>query len=430
MPEIQLQLFHDYQWHTAASFSLLGEETVEQGFKAPGVLLYESDYVLKHRLAKNNLALSVNYPVDFDFYKNQRWPAFLLDILPTGAGRRALLNLYNQADRQAKSDWFLLNCGAISPPGNMRVLQASQQVVFNEHPGFSREEVLKCKQDFLEYARAHGAPVSGSTGAQGDAPKFLLTVDKQGNWHADGALTDEQAAQHFLVKFARGNSALDKQVLRYEAAYYRIARDLGLRVHSVMPEWEDDVLFVSRFDRALTVQGVERYGLESLCSVAGVADFGQAISLLDLCQAFFRVVDNPQVELTEFLKRDILSLALGNTDNHARNSALLKLTDGRVALSPLYDFAPMCLDPEGIVRICRWGEAERYAGEIDWLQVFALLQQKNVSFEEGLLRESLRDFSSQLQQLPSLLKQYQIDKDFIAQLQGKITQQIKGLQQL
>lgn len=47
-----------------------------------------------------------------------------------------------------------------------------------------------------------------------------------------------------------------------------------------------------------------------------------------------------------YMLRDILNLALRNTDNHGRNAAVLR-TGGQVGLSPIFDFAPMFLDPEG-----------------------------------------------------------------------------------
>jgi serine/threonine-protein kinase HipA len=63
-------------------------------------------------------------------------------------------------------------------------------------------------------------------------------------------------------------------------------------------------------------------------------------------------------------------IALRNTDNHGRNSAFLKYADGTVKLSPLYDFAPMFLDPEGIPRSSRWGkELEPIPGRPDWGKV-------------------------------------------------------------
>ena len=70
--------------------------------------------------------------------------------------------------------------------------------------------------------------------------------------------------------------------------------------------------------------------------------------------------------LLEYIKRDIVNVVMGNKDNHAWNTAVMRYEDGCVVLAPLFDFAPMYLDPEGIARVCRWeGNAEQ-AGNPDW----------------------------------------------------------------
>jgi serine/threonine-protein kinase HipA len=69
----------------------------------------------------------------------------------------------------------------------------------------------------------------------------------------------------------------------------------------------------------------------------------------------------------EYLKRDVANLALGNKDNHARNTAVQRDFNGHIALTPLYDFAPMYLHPDGIARRIRWDNND--AGQPDWARV-------------------------------------------------------------
>ena len=76
---------------------------------------------------------------------------------------------------------------------------------------------------------------------------------------------------------------------------------------------------------------------------------------------------DPQAQVLEYLKRDVANLALGNKDNHARNTALQRDFLGGVRLTPLYDFAPMYLHPDGIARRIRWEGND--AGSPDWTQV-------------------------------------------------------------
>jgi len=69
----------------------------------------------------------------------------------------------------------------------------------------------------------------------------------------------------------------------------------------------------------------------------------------------------------EYLKRDVANLALGNKDNHARNTAVQRDFESHVALTPLYDFAPMYLHPDGIARCIRWEAND--GGQPDWARV-------------------------------------------------------------
>jgi serine/threonine-protein kinase HipA len=66
----------------------------------------------------------------------------------------------------------------------------------------------------------------------------------------------------------------------------------------------------------------------------------------------------------EYLKRDVANLAFGNKDNHARNTALQRFADGQIRLTPLFDFAPMYLHPDGIARRMRWKGKEGI--NVDW----------------------------------------------------------------
>ncbi|MCX2863993.1 HipA domain-containing protein [Paucibacter sp. PLA-PC-4] len=61
----------------------------------------------------------------------------------------------------------------------------------------------------------------------------------------------------------------------------------------------------------------------------------------------------PQAEVLEYIKRDIANLAQHSKDSHARNTAVQRDLNGRIALTPLYDFAPMYLHPDGIARRIR-----------------------------------------------------------------------------
>ncbi len=369
-----IEVFHEGAWHFA------GEVHVEDdaaGFGSPGRFEYDFDYLdaMSTALgARDRRAVSCRYPLGYEEHSERRWPAFLLDLMPSGAARRfweAELGRPNTP----RSDWEILVRGGGNPPGNVRVREAAQPIDEPPHPGFARKEVIERREGFLEHARIHGAPVTGGSGAGGDSPKFLLREDLHGRWHADGALDDRKTKRAWLVKFPRSARADDRVVLRAEAAYHGAARALGVRTEGKVA-WERDCLFVPRFDRVMQRGGgtVDRLGLESLYSLIGISDFGVPARKEDLAAAVARYTTDAATEVRELLLRDVLDVALGNTDNHGRNTAVLKSPDGHIALSPLYDFAPMFLDRQGIARVSRWsaesGGFPDYAAVADALGAF------------------------------------------------------------
>jgi serine/threonine-protein kinase HipA len=86
-----------------------------------------------------------------------------------------------------------------------------------------------------------------------------------------------------------------------------------------------------------------------------------------VCLALIQHCTHPPDEVLEYIKRDVANLALGNKDNHARNTAVQRDFAGQVALTPLYDFAPMYLHPDGIARRIRWEGND--GGRPDWSKV-------------------------------------------------------------
>jgi serine/threonine-protein kinase HipA len=393
-----LEVYVDGAWRLAAEVRC---DNVAGGFRSATRLEYDFDYLEgADALDTRDLrAVSCRYPVGYGIHVEDTWPAFLLDVVPSGAARRFWereLGLPNAPS----SDWAVLAAGGGNPPGNVRVRApdagAAEQP---RHPGFSRDDVLARAEGFIEYARAQGASIAGGSGAAGDAPKFLLREDHQGLWHADGALADEHTARSWIVKFPRSPRAADRLVLESEAPYYAVAARLGARTGARLA-WEQDCLFVPRFDRpARPGARIARLGLESLCALAGVADFGAPIPKEELATSLARFVSDPERELRELLLRDVLDVALGNTDNHARNSAVLKHEDGTIELSPLYDFAPMVLDPQGIARVCRWRHEEE--GYPIWRRVAEGLDA--LGLDAISTKAWLRELSDRISELPSIM---------------------------
>ena len=207
--------------------------------------------------------------------------------------------------------------------------------------------------DFNEYLAQHGLFLAGSSGVQGEWPKILLTRAHDGLFYLDHALPDEQAARHYIVKFGRGENQALANILTCEAPYMQLARKLGLRVHDNLL-LRDRALFIPRFDREVIDGRVRRHGQESVASVCGLSQFGEVPSHNKFLSDFMFVASDIARETIEYVKRDIANVVLGNTDNHARNTAIQRRDDGHIGLTPLFDFAPMFMHPDGIARRMRW----------------------------------------------------------------------------
>lgn len=362
-----IQLFCDGAWCDIATVSLFGQE--QEGWRAKTYSGYSVEWAFSHLNARDAHALACQVPVGLAPLELPHWPVFLMDMLPQGFGRVELLRRINlPATAAENADWRLLKVGAGNPIGNLRVKEAALWLHANAGPtsGFTDEEVAARSDDFAEYLASHGLFVAGSSGVQGEWPKVLLTRANDGLLYLDHTLEDEKACVHYIVKFGRGNNERLASILRHEAPYMGLAQRLGLRVHAPLVLMER-ALFIRRFDRVTGEHGLQRLAQESIATLTGMPGFGAVPSHDQVCRALMARCTDPQTEVLEYIKRDVANLALGNKDNHARNTALQRDFSGGVRLTPLYDFAPMYLHPDGIARRIRWDDND--AGSPDWARV-------------------------------------------------------------
>jgi serine/threonine-protein kinase HipA len=421
---ITIEIFLNGSWHVAGVFSP-DKTTLNRGIACGGTFEYDIDYTVSHLENRPSHRVGLCYPVTFELFRSSRWPAFLLDIIPSGAGRRVWLRRMGMSDG-VEADWELLKNGAGNPPGNIRVAGAAMPPG-SPHSGFTRDEIVEKNADFIEYAEERGAVVAGATDVQGDAPKFLLVRDHNLRWHPDGALPDNEINDFWIVKFPRGGSAADHMILHNESPYLEVARRFGLRVGLPL-KWIDDTLFIPRFDRAVVNDSVNRFGLESLSSVAGIAEFGRRGDHGAFCAAIARYATDPKSEIIEYIRRDILNAALRNTDNHGRNTSFLKRDDESLSLSPIYDFAPMFLDPEGIPRSSRWvGELEPVIGRPSW-ELIAQSLAAIISPDE--LRPVLLKDADAVAMLPETMKECGVDDQVINRVATRCLEIAGDLQKL
>jgi serine/threonine-protein kinase HipA len=215
-------------------------------------------------------------------------------------------------------------------------------------------------------------------------------------------------------------------VLRNEAAYLRVAAAAGLRC-KYAPVLHGEMLFVRRFDREVETGGVQHLHQESLASVIGQRGFGMAQSQQSLVAGIRSVVTYPARETLEFIKRDVLNLALRNTDNHARNTAVQRTSDGCIQLTPVFDFAPMFKDPEVIPRSCVWRE-KGGVRQSDWQQIIEQLDVPDG--ERSWIAVELAAFAKTVGQLDVIARECGVEQDVLGQCMQSIEVQAKQLEKL
>jgi serine/threonine-protein kinase HipA len=398
-----LQICLDGEWVSLATFEQKSE-TSNSWFE------YEHAYVIELKDSPLHRA-GLRYPVNFETYISSDWPAFLVDILPSGAGRRVWLRRLGLTDNESIGlNWELLLNGAGNPPGNIRIVEAAITPPEAPHPGFTMDEIIQKNADFIEYAEEMGAVVAGATDIPGDAPKFMMVRSQAGNWHPDGSLLANEIKDSWIVKFPRGKHDRDFLILRNEAKYLEVARWFGVRVGAQL-HFQDNALFIPRFDREAIKGKLLRHGLETLNSVAGVVTSGRRGNHQTLCAAIREVATDPKAELLEYLKRDILNVAMRNVDNHGRNTAFLKRAGAKIELSPLYDFAAMYLDPDGIARATLWpSESTRSIGRPDWREVAQVLADY---IDPAETVRFLTDHAEAVRALPGKMKDHDIETEII-----------------
>lgn len=167
----------------------------------------------------------------------------------------------------------------------------------------------------LDAALAHGTSIGGAR------PKVTLN---------DGD-------QHWIAKLS--SSSDRRPVVRHEALALELARCIGIdvvdsRLTSVLGR---DVLLVRRFDRG--PNGLRSMAVSALTMVGLDEMTGRYATYPDLLDALRTHGSEPEHVGRELFHRIAANIALGNTDDHARNHAAL--WDGMtLTLSPAYDIDP------------------------------------------------------------------------------------------
>ncbi len=143
---------------------------------------------------------------------------------------------------------------------------------------------------------------------------------------------------------------------RLETAAAQLGQACGLMVAQPQVIQIDDIeaLLVSRFDRRVFNGRVTRVHQEDFAQALGLpASFkyqrygkdGRRFDAIAIAELLNKTAE-PAVAVAEFLRSTVFNLAIGNTDNHAKNHALIYDLGTAPRLAPLYDLLPVRLDPD------------------------------------------------------------------------------------
>ncbi len=212
--------------------------------------------------------------------------------------------------------------------------------------GSNRPGALDFQESPTEYIpRLHDAPIEDLLKAadaiqDGDELDTNLVEALTAGSSAGGARPKATLADGSRDMIAKFSSPTDTYpVMKAEAAAMRLGRLAGLDVADteLVEVAGRDVLLVDRFDREA---GGERRAFVSALTILGFHEMaGRHATYHDLADVIRQRFVRRKATLRELFARIVFNIAIGNTDDHARNHAAF-WNGERLALTPAYDICP------------------------------------------------------------------------------------------
>lgn len=415
---LTIQAHVDGAWRDAATVAFAGPDI---GIRGETTTVYEDDYLFdlvfdgRDGDVIDRRALSVRTPASLQQTYSEGWPSWLLDLMPQGVARARIAEDAGLPLNVSALDMRLLMRAGGAPIGNLRIKEAwaeeQNRLLGVECPPLTDADIATKSEMFLEVVGRFAHLASGSSGVQGEWPKALMTrSQRDGFWYPDPFVETGDGAEHLIVKLLKSTRENDQLILESEAPYLEIARVFGLNVAAPLT-YQNGVLRIPRFDREV-VDGVPAlHGQESLVAAKGVSEFGHLGRHEDYLRILRAVSDDPVADTLEYVLRDLLNLAMGNPDNHGRNTALTKPASGGVRLAPLFDFAPMRLSDAGVGRSTSWACLRGRAPDGGWDLICDAAACDGLS--AGEMRDALVSKLPLLRELPMIAREAGVPDEVI-----------------
>jgi serine/threonine-protein kinase HipA len=368
---LTIQVHVDDRWLDAGEIAF---RWPGNGLRSQMSFYYRPEYVvevagdacLSEACFTDHRAVTVNAPASLTGHYDETVIApFLRDIIPQGFARQVLTKRTgNSRVRGAGQDFALLRDFCVSPIGNVRVKEAVDRFckTLDKQPvqSLRADDLLRSPTALFDVINSTPTDfLAGALGAGGEAPKLLMVEDQAGELYLKGTLSPGHVRKHWLVKFPRGRmTENDRNILRSESVFYEALAKCGINTLHGTKFLEGNIpsLWLPRFDRPMTESDEHRVGVESMYCLNKMVGNGARMHHETVLTALRRsIYDNDHYDqnLCDYLIRDVVNAATGNTDNHGRNASIIK-TERGIKLSPAYDIAPMVMDDDGIAVATVW----------------------------------------------------------------------------
>ena len=250
---------------------------------------------------------------------------------------------------------------------------------------------------------ASGYVIGGGGSALPGFQRKITLTRLDGRWYRGG---DEHASTHILKPVAT-----EYQTAAHCEDYtLRLSREIGLSDYETWVEAIDGrhVLVIERYDREIIDGAVQRIHQEDFAQASNLpwtgddkfeqnndhASLRHLAQLLDSRRSIFSPAKTSDRE--RLLQYTTFNVAVGNTDAHAKNHSMLRLSDGTSKLAPLYDAAPLALDPDGRQTLAMFIGGNRF----QWETSTAHLVSEGASWgiAEGRARDIVAETLAQLEE--------------------------------
>lgn len=312
--------------NSSTEFTLRGVQ-----YQRGGVFMYSSRYVNDSRAFSLD---PVNLPLHGDavFYNpgsrsHSGIFGVLLDAGPDAWGRHILQTL---RDPQPTTENEILLAGTGDGVGAVVFSRTADKCVAHRPTlPFSSLADLHAAADLFmrkqEVSPGQKALLEAAVSLGGARPKTQI--------HEDGSI--------WIAKFDRHDDPFSYAMTEFVTM--QIARDAGIHAADVALAQTavGAVCLVRRFDRTGDTQH-HIMSARALFNAFDVADYSKKrLSYVGMARLFNRVCDTGAETQTEIFRRMVMNVAIGNTDDHLGNHAIMRRSDtGRVSITPAYDVVP------------------------------------------------------------------------------------------